>query len=195
MPFRPYIAGRVEAYHTLDVDRGVQNVDFVADAQDMAPVPSDAYDMVMSSQVLEHVREPERALAEMWRVLRPAGTLILTVPFLSRLHEEPFDFYRFTTYGLRFLLERARFEIVEIVPSGSVFSFLGHQVSTGLVCSVWHIPLFRDVVFWLNTAVFTLPLYGLDRLLRMERKIPLNYVVLARKAGATSRVTEGYSSR
>jgi SAM-dependent methyltransferase len=64
--------------------------------------------------VLEHLEEPEAAIRECHRVLRPGGTAIYTVPFIWHLHEEPRDFFRYSKYGLRYLFEKVGFEIVEL---------------------------------------------------------------------------------
>jgi ubiquinone/menaquinone biosynthesis C-methylase UbiE len=71
-------------------------------------------DAVLSTQVLEHVADPLSVLAEFFRVLKPDGRLWLTAPFVWYLHEEPYDYYRFTSHGLRFLLERAGFIEIEV---------------------------------------------------------------------------------
>ena len=105
MPFRSEVAGLVEEYRSLDIEERVAGVDFIADVMDMAPVEAGTFDVVLCSQVLEHVRDPALALSEIHRVLAPEGRLVLTVPFLSRLHEVPNDYFRFTEYGLRHLLE------------------------------------------------------------------------------------------
>jgi SAM-dependent methyltransferase len=181
MPFRSSVTGLVEEYHSLDIERRVPDVDFVADIRDMRSVGSGNYDVVLCSQVLEHVAEPGKAIEEIMRILRPGGRLVLTVPFLSRLHEEPFDYFRFTEYGLRVLLEASGFQVVEVLPTGSLLSFVGHQVSMIVVCGTWDRPLLRDVAFWLNAFLIVLPCYWLDRLLGIERKVPLNYVAVAVK--------------
>ncbi len=112
-------------------------------------------------------------------MLKPGGKLILTVPFLGRLHEEPFDYYRYTRYGLRHLLEKGGFEVVEIVPTGSIFSFLGHQAATLIVCGTYRIPILGHLVFWANAVICVLPCHWLDRLPGLAAKAPLGYVAVA----------------
>ena len=73
----------------------------------------------------------------------PGGALVLTVPFLARLHEEPYDFFRYTRHGLRTLLEDGGFEVDDLVETGSLFSFVGHQVSVVLLGLTWHRPRLR----------------------------------------------------
>ena len=152
----------------------------VCSVTDMAPVPGGSYDTVLCSEVLEHVADPAAALAEIRRVLKPGGQLVLTVPFLGRLHEEPHDYYRFTRHGLRTLLEAATLKVDNIEPTGSVASFLGHQVSTILVFGTWHIPVVKWLAFALNTGLVVVPGILVDRLLGpLGRKMPLGYVAVA----------------
>jgi 2-polyprenyl-3-methyl-5-hydroxy-6-metoxy-1,4-benzoquinol methylase len=184
MPFKGSLTNLVEEYHSIDIERKVPEVDFVGDLQDMKGVADESYDVILCTEVLEHVPQPEKLIAEVWRVLKSRGKFILSVPHLSRLHDEPFDYYRFTKHGLQFLLEQNGFSVLEIVPTGSLFSLLGHQVSTALVGSTWHIPVLGRLVFFLNAALCTLPCYALDRLLPISGKCPLGYVAVAEKSNA-----------
>ena len=68
------------------------------------PFPDDDFDVVFSTQVLEHVRELDTTLREIRRVLKPGGRLILSVPFLFPLHGEPEDYRRFSEYGVQVML-------------------------------------------------------------------------------------------
>jgi SAM-dependent methyltransferase len=77
------------------------------------PLADASFDGVICSEVLEHVFTPEIFLGEIHRVLRPGGRLLLTVPFVWDEHEQPHDFARYSSFGLRALLERAGFELLE----------------------------------------------------------------------------------
>ena len=94
----------------LDIRRGT-GVQIIGDAQALG-IADDAFDVVLCTEVLEHLPEPQRAVDEMFRVLRPGGTLLLTTRFLFPIHDAPHDYFRFTKYGLRYLLRR--FTIVEL---------------------------------------------------------------------------------
>src|SRR4051794_14857165 len=87
--------------------------DYVCDLAAI-PVADERFDHVVLTQVLEHVPEPARVLVELHRVLKPGGTLWLTAPLFYAEHERPYDFFRYTQFGLRHLLEGAGFEVVEI---------------------------------------------------------------------------------
>jgi SAM-dependent methyltransferase len=71
------------------------------------------FDVVFCEQVLEHVPDPARALANIRALLRPGGLAVVSVPFMVRIHNEPGDFWRFTPAGLRLLVERAGLEVIE----------------------------------------------------------------------------------
>src|SRR5215210_9514252 len=74
--------------------------DYVCDLAAI-PVEDARFDHVLLTQVLEHIPEPRLVLAELHRVLKPGGTLWLTAPLFYAEHERPYDFYRYTQFGLR----------------------------------------------------------------------------------------------
>jgi SAM-dependent methyltransferase len=82
------------------------------------PFPDDSFDSVLLTDVLEHVAEPADLLREIARVLRPSGSLILSVPFYYLLHERPYDYYRYTEFGLRHLCRQAGLRVEELTPVG-----------------------------------------------------------------------------
>lgn len=94
----------------LDIRPG-RGVRVIGDAMSLG-ITSEAFDVVLCTEVLEHLPEPQRAVDEMFRVLRPGGTLLLTTRFLFPIHDAPHDYFRFTKYGLRYLLRR--FTILEL---------------------------------------------------------------------------------
>lgn len=87
-------------------------LDYVADAHDLSVIPSQSFDVVLCTEVLEHLHTPHRAIAEFRRVLKPQGLLLLSTRFIYPLHETPIDYFRFTKYGLQHLLRD--FHILEL---------------------------------------------------------------------------------
>jgi SAM-dependent methyltransferase len=77
------------------------------------PVEDAQFDAVICSQVLEHVFTPTEFLAELHRVLRPGGLLLLTTPFVWDEHSQPYDFGRYSSFGLRHVIEEAGFRVCE----------------------------------------------------------------------------------
>ncbi len=92
---------------------------------DALPLDADLLDAVVCTQVLEHVPDPARAMAEFFRVLRPGGSLWLTTPLTWYLHELPHDYYRFTSVGLSHLADQAGFQAHVIEPMNSSAATLG----------------------------------------------------------------------
>lgn len=136
-------------YVGLDVDtpftRRVAAADVFYDGRTF-PLPDAAFDGVLCSQVLEHVFAPEDFLGEIARVLRPGGTLVLAVPFLWDEHEQPHDFGRYSSFGLRALLERNGFEVLEQTKSVADFGAVAQ------LASAWVFKLVQTRSKWVNLA-------------------------------------------
>ncbi|MEQ9324812.1 MAG: class I SAM-dependent methyltransferase [Polyangiaceae bacterium] len=101
---------RYESADLCTVDKPYGELTYTCDLSAI-PVNDGRFDAVVCTQVLEHVPEPETVLRELGRVLKPEGLLFLTVPLFYAEHEVPYDFQRFTRYGLERLLPLAGFEI------------------------------------------------------------------------------------
>lgn len=91
------------------------------------PLEAASVDSVLCTQVLEHVPHPWKAMAEMFRVLRPGGLALITAPQMNELHEEPHDYFRYTPFGLRSLCEDVGFRVLEIDQRGGYFSALAQM--------------------------------------------------------------------
>lgn len=106
----------VDEYVGLEIDtpenRVLKQADHYYDGTRF-PFPDASFDGVLCNQVLEHVFEPTAFLSEIHRVLRPGGRLLLTVPFVWDEHEQPCDYARYTSFGLRHLLEGGGFILRE----------------------------------------------------------------------------------
>ena len=83
-----------------------------------------AFDAVLFNEVIEHIPNPARGIEEIYRVLRMGGKIFLTAPMSWRLHYQPNDYYRFTNFGLSYILENNGFRIIEIERMGGFFSMI-----------------------------------------------------------------------
>jgi ubiquinone/menaquinone biosynthesis C-methylase UbiE len=102
-------------------------LDIVADVESL-PLAAGSFDVVLCTEVLEHVFEPLTVVREAARVLRPGGRLILTAPLGSGIHQAPFHFYGgFTSYWYRKALRDVGFADVTIVPNGGFFKHYGQE--------------------------------------------------------------------
>jgi len=181
LPYSSIIVQKAERYDTIDIERRVPEVKFLGNVEKMEALADAEYDPAICLDVLEHVPHPFTALGEIHRVLRPGGTLVLTVPHLSRLHEEPHDYFRYTKHGLRSALSDAGFDVLSVTPTGGLFSFLGHQTSTALLCSVWHVPGLRQAAFFLNSWLSVRLCHLLDQVFDKQKLFALGYLAVAKK--------------
>jgi ubiquinone/menaquinone biosynthesis C-methylase UbiE len=94
------------------------------------PFKDESFDVVLATEVLEHVSEPSGALAEINRVLKPDGVLLLTTPQSWGIHEPPHDYYRYTRYGLQYLAEKNGFQVALINSFGGFFALIGQRLSS-----------------------------------------------------------------
>lgn len=109
MPYRSLFPG--QAYIGADFP-GNEMADVFVAADGTLPLPDGSASIVLSSQVLEHVADVPRYLAESWRVLRNDGLLLLSTHGMWKYHPDPYDFWRWTSAGLRRVLEDGGFEVL-----------------------------------------------------------------------------------
>lgn len=93
-------------------------LDHVMNLNNPLKLESEAFDTVLLTDVLEHIYRPAQLLTEVARVLKPQGHLVVGVPFLYWLHEEPIDFHRYTEFALRLMCKEAGLVIKELRPYG-----------------------------------------------------------------------------
>ena len=151
------------------------------------PIVDDYYHVVLCTQVLEHVRNPQKVLIEFNRILSKDGLLILTVPQQAGLHGEPYHFFNFTKYGIEMLLEQSEFKVVSINKLGGIFYYLGRRIKVLpqyiFFQNYKKKNYFRCLLALLSTPlcwVFGVFLYFFDWL-DVEKYDTLGYFVVARK--------------
>ncbi|WP_416672264.1 class I SAM-dependent methyltransferase [Egbenema bharatensis] len=88
------------------------------------PKPDNFFDCILCIAVLEHVINPEEIIPEFFRVCKPGGHLIASVPFLQPEHKVPTDYQRYTQDGLSELMSRHGFEVIEVKPIFSIYHTL-----------------------------------------------------------------------
>jgi SAM-dependent methyltransferase len=166
---------------TRSVHAGARAADIIAPLDDL-PIENASVDTVLCTQVLEHVESPAAVLAELNRVLRPGGHLWLTVPLVWPLHEEPYDFFRYTPFSLDSLLRGAGFSDVDIAPRNGYFATVAQLLRIAPTAVGWADDgrnAVRRRVF-ADLSRLASQLESLDDLDR-RRTFPLGYQATARR--------------
>lgn len=162
-------------------DHSHEEIDVFYDGKTF-PFADKSFDSVLTNQVFEHVFNPDEFISEIKRVLKSGGQLLLTVPFVWDEHEQPFDYGRYSSFGIKHVLEKHGFEILQHYKSG-----------TGIQAVIQLINLYIYKKFYsrhralnyLLTGLFISPFNVLGFLLslvkRKDADLYLDNVVLARK--------------
>lgn len=179
LAYRDLLQAHAREAIACDLHPSGKPLDATADLERL-PFADNCFDAVFCSQVLEHVMDPWQAASEMARALRPEGYLVITVPFIGYLHNEPHDYHRFTPHGARRLLEEAGLEAVHVSESGGPFAFIFHLISTAILALTHSIPVLGRGIFrfmaWGNTLV-----EWMDRRLPGRKLMPANIIAVGRK--------------
>src|SRR5437867_1922661 len=163
-----------------DASWDYSRLDIIGDLESI-PLPTSVFDGVISVVVLEHTREPKRVVAEMSRVIKPGGKLFLVVPDQWEVHQIPNDFFRFTRYGVEYLLVEAGFRVLQIEAVGG-FGWLMSRRSINALTFFqggWKWPVFVLLAPLLG-FLFPFVLYFID-VLDGQRDFTLGYVCIGQR--------------
>ena len=182
-PYEKLFSPFVSEHIGLDYNETIHNKDHIDMFSTVynIPVEDNLFDTILCSEVLEHLKEPDKAIEEANRVLKKNGYAIYTVPLFWHLHEEPKDFYRYTKYGLKYLFEKNGFEIVEIKALSGFWVTFGQEF-------VYYLRRFRrggklNPLWWLVPLIGLVIqgiVYILDHLDKAEQWT-WSYLVVAKK--------------
>lgn len=145
-PYEGMFAGIAKEYVGCDVVQSDQKkVDVICEATKI-PLPDSSFDTVFSTQVIEHVEDHQALVKEAFRLLKPGGHFIVSGPMYWHLHEEPYDFFRFTKHGFRYILEKNGFNILEILSNGGKWALMGQVILHTMPARLVRIRLYRVFV-------------------------------------------------
>jgi SAM-dependent methyltransferase len=173
----PFVSEHVGVDHHQTL-HDKSSVDLFGTAYEI-PCDDGSFDTAICTAVLEHLEEPEKALRECFRVLKPGGVAVYSVPFIWHLHEEPRDFYRFSKYGLRHLFIKTGFDLLELkalsgfwTTFGQLLVYYMHRFHRGPAKLIPFIPAAGLAIQGAS--------YVLDRIDKAERWTWM-YLVVAKK--------------
>jgi SAM-dependent methyltransferase len=177
------------AYIGLDVevsgrDSNMKLADHYYDGK-ILPFPEASFEGVICTQVLEHVPNPQILLAEMYRVLKPEGRLIISLPFVWQEHEEPYDFFRFTRFGITALLTQIGYKVDSVIKDTGTIEALAITLNAYVICNL--VPPLRFIWALFSVGIcFPIQVIALilQRVLPDRGALYLNMVITATKAEA-----------
>jgi len=187
--YRAHDFGQIDPPSQI-IEKRYGPLDYISDISHI-PEKDCSFDIVLSTEVLEHVPDPIAAIKEMGRLLKPSGKLILTAPLGAFLHQKPYHFYGgFTPYWFKKFLPEAGFVNINIEPNGGFFRFFGQECQRvtrilfrgrSLKSPVrWLFLPFEAVFMIIFTILCPLVCYYLDKVFRSE-DYTIGYHVTAEK--------------
>lgn len=184
-PYR-HLFRNAETYTTVDIEEsGHEDSDKVADHfydGKTLPFSPASFDGVFSSEVIEHIFNLPEILLEIHRVLKPNGRLLLTAPFVWDEHEIPYDFARYTSFGLPHLLQEAGFEVeIQLKTTGYVATIFQMLTIYILQRKIFDSGLLRAAGIILFAAPINIFGLFLDALLPRDDRFYHNQVLLCRR--------------
>ncbi len=182
-PYEPYIA--VNHYVGLEIDsersRMTSKAEFFYDGKTF-PFKNEEFDSVLANEVFEHVFNPTEFLTEVNRVLKMDGKLLLTVPFVWDEHEQPYDYARYTSFGLKYILERHGFEIVQHKKSVTSARVIFQLINEFIYKKTYvENTVMRQIVSTLLISPFTILGILISAVLPSNEDLYLDNIVLAKK--------------
>ncbi len=149
------------------------------------PFPDAHFDSVFSSEVLEHVFNPDEILPEIKRVMKPGAHMLLTCPFFWPEHEQPYDYARYSSFALKHLLEKHGFEVVAYEKTGSYWESMVQAWVLYLYFFVPHKPkVLEKLLFAIFVSPFLICGLAIAKILpgRIKRQdLYLNNVIVVKK--------------
>jgi SAM-dependent methyltransferase len=191
-----YIAYRVFVDEVICVDwqnslHNGKHVDFFRDLNQHLDLTGQTFDTILLSDVLEHIRRPERLLGQIHSLLQPCGKLIIGVPFFYHIHEAPNDFFRFTRFALASMLEESGFELCYLEETGGAIEILS-DIFGKLTAPL---PVMQKAIVAV-TCTLCRQRFAQKIANKTRHRFPLGYLVVAQpRSGASTMVTGRKTSR
>ena len=162
------------------VHREVSKADFFYDGTKF-PFNNNEFDSIVTNQVFEHVFNADSFLNEINRVLKKNGILLLTVPFVWDEHEQPYDFARYSSFGIKSVLEKNGFEIIAHRKTVTNFGVIIQLINGYIYKMTVRNSLIRQIVTVL--VMFPLNVFGiiLSKILPSNKDLYLDNIILAKK--------------
>lgn len=142
---------KVDQWIFLDVE-DKHHPDIVANVEHLDGIENNSIDVICAMELFEHVANMDSGLNECYRVLRPGGIFILSVPFMYHIHADPYDYQRWTKDKWTLFLKKTGFSIEEFIVMGRFFTLQAEMLRK----LVKILPYFLKVFLYLLYPLFDL---------------------------------------
>ncbi len=185
-PYKEYFLQYADKYIGVDWTNTLHNskADVLSNLNEKVNLPDEYADTVVSLSVIEHLFEPQAFLNECYRIMKKGGTLVLQAPFQWWIHEAPYDYFRYTPYAFKYMLDKAGFVDIKIEPQSGFFTMWLLKFNYFTLRFIKDPKPFRTIIkfiLWIiwNLNQFTAPL--LDKLDKRWNLETSGYFVIAKK--------------
>ena len=152
------------------------HIDIECNLNDILPLSTESFDTIIITDVLEHINNPFLLWSEMSRILKPKGKLLIGIPFLFNLHDEPYDYFRYTEFAIKMFCENNSLQILSIDSMGG-----SPEVIINIIAK--HLSFSRALTY-VNRVVgkMIMSLKIAKRIShKTQHKFPLGYCIVAQK--------------
>jgi SAM-dependent methyltransferase len=170
--------GSIENWITSDYDIRAK-VDIRCDGQSL-PFTNNLFDTIICIDVIEHVPNPQQMIAELVRVLKPGGVLILSTPFFFYLHESPNDYTRFSKFGLINLIQNNKMSVIDLKPTGGIVATIGILVTASIVHVFYRFKFLCNFLLFINKYLQKL-LEPIDLFINKNEKFSQGNFIISKK--------------
>lgn len=188
-PYLPVFQHYVDSYFGIDYPPTVAvnyaeatRADLLVDCTD-TKLECEKFDTILSTQVIEHIYDTKKYIAECYRILKKGGIGIFTIPFLWELHAEPYDYYRFTKYAIEKQFQEQLFEILELKPLEGALAAITQMKIVSLCLMPAKsivVKLLQKVLFLLYIPVLNYVALHFDKYMYND-KLCLTYLLIVKK--------------
>lgn len=170
-PLKNYFLNFADKYTGIDWSKSSHNVkaDIMSDLNKEIKLKNSIADCITSFSLLEHLLEPQNLINESFRVLKSGGVIIFQVPWQWWIHEEPYDYFRYSPYALENMFSKVGFTKIEIEPIGGFFTMLTMKINYFSLRFLQIPKYFKTIImilflpFWITSQLFAPILDKLDK--------------------------------
>lgn len=187
IPYKDYFLQYADNYIGVDWTNSLHDskADINSNLNKKIELPDNYADTLISFSVLEHLCEPQIFLNESYRILKNKGAFMLQVPWQWHIHEAPYDYFRYTPYGLKYMLKKAGFNEIEVIPQSGFFTTSALKFNYFLARLIYKLPkplmytlALPFIPIWVTTQLLA-PL--LDKIDKEWERETVGFIVIAKK--------------